>query len=331
MTPALFLAGMALLCVVACVAAVRAWRAVETRPLRPLEAVVARLAVVAVMALPLLADAGALPGPRSPSVGLPLTGGTMTGQVVFSGVSTDISTGTNEDLQLAPAGTGQVDITTPIKNSTGTTLDIREAITNGGTDTCNGVAGTNSEFCIMPQDAKGMMLTTATGQVFQRIWAKSGGSAFLQLVPAGTGNAGRIDFYTSAAAALAGSIGYNGSTAVDGDVADKLSIYSYSKKIMLARSDNAAAGTDAVEFTDNAAGTMAVLFAVDGNGAVRFRDMTSAHGATCNAGNEGLLYYRSISASNKSGFCVCAETSSGVYGWKMGMTFGSSALTDGDC
>ncbi len=39
-----------------------------------------------------------------------LTGCTMTGQEVFSAVSSDISTGTNEDLTLAPNGSGLVEV-----------------------------------------------------------------------------------------------------------------------------------------------------------------------------------------------------------------------------
>jgi hypothetical protein len=96
---------------------VRAWRVLEARPLRPLEAWVGRLAAVAVMALPLLADAGALPGPRAPSVGLPLTGGTMTGAIVFDdglgGPSTAITSGTGNDIVVAPAGTRRFTVTNP--------------------------------------------------------------------------------------------------------------------------------------------------------------------------------------------------------------------------
>ena len=37
-------------------------------------------------------------------------GDTMTGQLIFSGVGTDITTGTNEDLTLSPNGTGKLDV-----------------------------------------------------------------------------------------------------------------------------------------------------------------------------------------------------------------------------
>lgn len=61
---------------------------------------------------------GALPGPRVGVSALycALTGCTMTGQQVFSGVTTDITTGTNEDLTLAPNGTGVVNIVGGFKN-----------------------------------------------------------------------------------------------------------------------------------------------------------------------------------------------------------------------
>jgi hypothetical protein len=42
-------------------------------------------------------------------------GCTMTGATTFSGVSTDITTGTNEDLALSPNGSGVVDITKQVK------------------------------------------------------------------------------------------------------------------------------------------------------------------------------------------------------------------------
>lgn len=116
MTPALFAAGMVGLCAALCVGAVRAWRVLDARPLRPLEAWVGRLAVAAVMALPLLADAGALPGPRGGGGGAALqtTGGTMTGAIVcndgLGGPATCMTTGTGNDLVLAPAGTRQVKV-----------------------------------------------------------------------------------------------------------------------------------------------------------------------------------------------------------------------------
>lgn len=331
MTPALFAAGMVGLCAALCVCAVRAWRVLEARPLRPLEAFVARLAVAAVMAMPLLADAGALQGPRSPSVGVPSTGGIYTGQVVFSGVSTDITTGINENLTLSPNGTGQVDITTPIQNSASSALDIREAITNGGTSACNSITGTEGEVCIVPATGEGLTLTVGSGSPYMRIWAKSNGDAFFQMVPNGAGYAGIVNYYTSAAAAFAGAFGYYGSGFSDVDYADKMVWSANSKSQVIARKDNVSAGAPVASFVDDADNTGVTQFSVDGNGAAKFRVMTSTNGATCNSANEGLLYYRVIDASNKSGFCMCARTASGAYGWKMGMTFGSSALTDGDC
>lgn len=181
MTPALFAAGMVALCAALCVGAVRAWRAVEARPLRPLEAWVGRLAAVAVMALPLLADAGALPGPRSPSVGLPLTGGTVTGQVVFSGVATDITTATNEDLTIAPSGTGKlavngggaapaIEVTTTATNntaeiyerwSTSDETNTKCALLNGSATN----SGVNPTFACHSDEGSGWNALTIMGSV----------------------------------------------------------------------------------------------------------------------------------------------------------------------
>ena len=70
----------------------------------------------------LLAQDSPLPGPAGGVAGLPTTGGTMTGQVVFSGVTTDISTGTNEDMTIAPAGTGAVVVASTGGSSTSETF-----------------------------------------------------------------------------------------------------------------------------------------------------------------------------------------------------------------
>lgn len=77
---------------------------------RPLVDMAGHVVLVLMLAVPaaVLAGGGALPGPSGGGGGLPLTGGTMTGQVVFSAVTTDISTGTNESLTLAPNGTGNM-------------------------------------------------------------------------------------------------------------------------------------------------------------------------------------------------------------------------------
>lgn len=95
----MFLAGL----VVVLALCVSAWR--RTTPLEWASRAVAMGMVAAVLA-PLWVSAGALPGPRVGGGGLPTIGGTMTGQLVFSGVATDISTGSNETLTIAPAGSG---------------------------------------------------------------------------------------------------------------------------------------------------------------------------------------------------------------------------------
>jgi len=85
--------------------------------------------LVLMLAVPaaVLAGGGALPGPSGGGgSGLPLTGGTMTGQVVFNGVATDISTGTDENLTVAPSGTGYLEIA---KTAGSVTTDIFSIMT----------------------------------------------------------------------------------------------------------------------------------------------------------------------------------------------------------
>lgn len=108
---------------------------------------------------------------------------------------------------------------------------------------------------------------------------------------------------------------------------------SASAPAVIYNSNNTAAGVSVLEVGDNNSSATAItkLFTVDGVGALRIPANTSAHGTTCNSSSEGTFYYRTIAASNKSGVCMCAQTSSGVYAWKAAITFGSSALTDGDC
>lgn len=89
-----------------------------------------------------------LPGPAGVSYGTigtyfcALTGCTMTGQTVYSGVTTDITTGTNEDLTLVANGTGAVDLQGGggVKNSGSATptggqagdLYLNDGVTVGG-------------------------------------------------------------------------------------------------------------------------------------------------------------------------------------------------------
>jgi hypothetical protein len=78
-----------------------------------------------------------------------LAGCTMTGGITFSAVTTDITTGTNEDLALSPNGSGTVKPTKQVQVS-GVTLDYScvsgEACAFGsqGSATTNFVAGNNS-------------------------------------------------------------------------------------------------------------------------------------------------------------------------------------------
>ena len=91
-----------------------------------------------------------------------------------------------------------------------------------------------------------------------------------------------------------------------------------------------AAGTAVLEINDGSAGANN-LFKFLGSGAVKWNPNTSAAGITCNSANEGTEYVRVIAASNKSGKCLCTQTSSGVYAWTVSYTGGGTALVAGDC
>jgi len=245
-----------------------------------------------------------------------ITGCTMTGQIVFSGVTTDISTASGEFLTIAPAGAGGIGLQT-------TTGDVDIDTTTGNvTVDCTTASG---EGCIKINHAdtngNGIWMENATGNNVVRLKAASA-------------SAGSWYDVISSANVRSLLVGAFNASFAGTDFANRAAIYSADKVIVVSRDDDVAAGALLMTVEDNSTlgGSTAVRqFSVDGNGAVKFRVMTSTNGATCNSANEGLLYYRVIDASNKSGFCMCARTASGAYGWKMGMTFGSSALTDGDC
>ena len=78
------------------------------------------------------------------------TSSQFTGQMLFSGVTTDVSTGTDEDLTLAPNGTGAVVVSAA-------NLGVGELLYGSGASTCDSV-GTAGNLCI--QDANGTVVTT---------------------------------------------------------------------------------------------------------------------------------------------------------------------------
>lgn len=241
-----------------------------------------------------------------------ITGCTMTGQIVFSGVTTDISTASGESLTIAPAGAGGIGLQT-------TTGDVDIDTTTGNVTLDCTTA--NGEGCLRITHAE----TNGNG-----IWIEGSAGNNIRMRSSGaTGGSALV--FVKHTNTYGGIIGY-ANTGASADFANKLYAYTDGVEFRQTEVSDVAAGTLLFSINDTCSGAGCVRqFGVDGNGAAKFRVMTSTHGVTCNSANEGLLYYRVIDASNKSGFCMCARTASGAYGWKMGMTFGSSALTDGDC
>jgi hypothetical protein len=79
--------------------------------------------VTGFLAAPVVADtfgsSGGLATSLADTLYCKLTGCTMTGTETFSGVTTDITTGTNEDLKVNPNGTGVVDLAAGNGSTTG--------------------------------------------------------------------------------------------------------------------------------------------------------------------------------------------------------------------
>jgi hypothetical protein len=166
------------------------------------------------------------------------------------------------------------------------------------------------------------------------LWMEAATGNNVVRLRAATATAGSWVDFISNASVRAALFGYFNASFAGTDYQDKAVVYTDGKLFAVSRDDDVAAGSPTMAVEDNCTiggATCVRQFSVDGNGAVKFRAMTSAHGATCNSSNEGLQYYRVIDASNKSGMCMCARTASGTYGWKMADTFGSTPLADGDC
>lgn len=241
---------------------------------------------------------------------LPLTGGTMTGQQVFSGVTTDISTGTNQDLTITPNGTGVVDVTTTLRASG--VLDARSTISNTSAAVC--FTGASSVPCV--DDIFAVNNTAGNSDVYVRA--------------SSTARVAGIGMYDSSNTGV-GSYRYWGSTSGDADTQDRFVALSAGKQHITASTTDIATGTPVWSVMDNTSGTGVVLMSVYGSGVTKWNPNTAAAGITCNAAGEGLEYVRVIAASNKSGKCLCTQTSSGVYAWTISYTGGGTALVAGDC
>lgn len=252
--------------------------------------------------------------------GAPLAGGTAS-RLLFSDASGNVSTATPAlGAALTLSGAASVGTTLGVTGATTLSstlrtdgnLDLRGTITSGGSLNC-GNAGTG---------------VVCFGE---SIAVQGSGSGDTAVVAVRNGNpagfSGLVHYTAGAAVAIDGRVGNWGSTHATTAWRSKAGITG-TGGLFAATTASRTAGQTVFEFMNNTSTTVA---SVDGVGAIRIAANTAAHGTTCNSGSEGTFYYRTIAASNKSGMCMCAQTSSGVYAWKAALTFGSSALTDGDC
>lgn len=244
-----------------------------------------------------------------------LTGCSMTGQQVFSGVTTDISTGTNQDLTITPNGTGKT-----VLGGTGLTVngtaEFQSSISNTTGATCfTGVTGT---ICVADPEGLTIAPTTVASAVLNIRNNNTSGSAAIETWDQSSARMGAFGSFGSALAA-----GY----------ASKTGFFTRTTFSTLAgATTDFSASSPVFEVRDGAAASFADLnFAVYGSGVVKWRPNTAAAGITCNSSNEGMEYVRVIAASNKSGKCLCTQTSSGVYAWTISYTGGGTALVAGDC
>ena len=167
--------------------------------------------------------------------GLPTTGGTMTGQQVFSGVSTDISTGSGESFTVAPSGAGGIDL----QVSTG---DINVDTTTGNmTLDCTTA---NAEGCLRITHAE----TNGNG-----IWLEStsGNNTIRMRTPTNTASVA-LDFISSTSARSA-QFAYTNASSTNTDYANKVFVYTNSVEFRINEVNNIAAGTDLFSVNDTAA------------------------------------------------------------------------------
>ena len=140
---------------------------------RPLVDMAGHVVLVLMLAVPaaVLAGGGALPGPSGGGGnGLPRTGGTMTGQVVSSGVSVDWTSGTNEDLVFTPNGTGQCTCGTSFTGLTVTTDAIASAGESWASFASSDAPGGNGFIAFSNVD-------TTDARVSANMYMYSGGTA----------------------------------------------------------------------------------------------------------------------------------------------------------
>ena len=226
----------------------------------------------------LFSDAGGLVSTATPALGaaLTLTGalsGTssnFTGQMVFDGVTTDITTGTNQRLAIAPNGAG--------------TIDLQKTIENTENETC--FTGITGVVCV----GENLAVTSAT-------------TTSVIIRAGGTGASSRVQLYDSANAPM-GSYAYNGSAAsVSALAQDRLTIGGSSKGTTVAMSGDVAAGTNVFRVIDDVFGTGNELMSVDGSGNVKLNaSATRSRGTITLAAGTGT-------ATVASGtICVCSDT-----------------------
>lgn len=252
-------------------------------------------------------------------------GGTVTGgQLVVN--FDPVGTATNQASLFInmPSGAAATDKALAIKTNDTTdrfsvdnsgAVDVPGTMGNSGTGTCNNI--TAGALCVPDDDGLTVASTTSTASAFLSIRS-----------PYNQGNAW-VRFYDSSNTNI-GWVGYTNTSNGDADYANRLQLGG-SRAVSIFRSDEAAPTSPVLEVKDNTAATGVNLFIVNGSGAVKWNPNTSAAGITCNSTNEGMEYVRVIAASNKSGKCLCTQTSSGVYAWTVSYTGGGTALVAGDC
>jgi hypothetical protein len=245
-----------------------------------------------------------------------LTGCTLSGQFVISGVDPSASTcATAAEYNNLASGAAAGDYAVcEAYNGTevfsvkrdGTTAVTGTFAVTGNTDLQANVSNSSSATCF----------TGITGEVCStdNVSITTGGTSYFRAKVGTTSTQGGLAMYDSANTNV-GTYTYYGS-ASDADVADKITVVGVTKIVQLTRTDDVAAGTTAFEMRDNTSGTGVSLVAVDGAGNIKLDSgATRSRGSiTLSAGSgtatvtSGALCVCSDSTANASVKCVVAST-----------------------
>lgn len=228
------------------------------------------------------------------------TSAALTGQLVFNGVTTDITTGTNEDLTITPNGTGSVIL--------GKNLSL------GGT-----VSSTYSTACITGLATGNFCLTDDILAI------NSGGSSYFAARAGTTSSFAGMQLFDSATSgtAVGGLRFFDSNFAVSG-LRSKIGLFATNIGAITIGESGADENstTSVIDFVDGSGGAN-VNATIYGDGAYHWKTSSSIPSGDCDADAEVGRVRRYAKDANNITLCGCQKVG-GTFGW-------AAVITGGDC